>query len=70
MESTTGRFCSHGLARNASLELETHSGADDLQLPMKMDAEIDAATITGGLDNQGGSRTSVRCAGREAADGR
>jgi len=53
LESTTGSILfASGLARNASIELETHSGPIDIQLPFKVDAEIDAATITGAIDNQ------------------
>jgi hypothetical protein len=64
LESTTGSILfASGLARNASLELETHSGPIDIQLPMKMDAEIDAATITGAIDNQWSRARPV--AGRE-----
>jgi hypothetical protein len=53
LESTTGAIVfASNLARSASLELETHSGPIDVQLPMKIDVEIDAATITGAIDNQ------------------
>lgn len=53
LESTTGAIVfGSGLARSASVELETHSGPIDVQLPMKIDVEIDAATITGAIDNQ------------------
>ena len=53
LESTTGAIVfATGLTHNASLELETHSGPIDLQLPVRIDVEIDAATITGAIDNQ------------------
>jgi DUF4097 and DUF4098 domain-containing protein YvlB len=52
LESTTGdiRFAL-GLARGASVEMETHSGAIDVQLSRKLPAEIDAATVTGTIEN-------------------
>jgi hypothetical protein len=51
LESTTGaiRFAL-GLARGASVELETHSGAVDVQLG-RDGASVDAATITGKIEN-------------------
>ena len=53
LESTTGAIVfASGLARSVSLELETHSGPIDLELPLKIDVELDAATITGAIDNQ------------------
>ena len=53
LESTTGAIAfASMLSRNASVELETHSGPIDVQLPFRGDAEIDAATITGAIDNQ------------------
>ena len=52
LESTTGdiRFAL-GLARGAVVEMETHSGAMDVQLSRKASMDIDAATITGEIDN-------------------
>ena len=53
LESTTGAIVFGGeLARSASVELETHSGPIDILLPPKLDVEIDAATITGVIDNR------------------
>ncbi|MEO5818541.1 MAG: DUF4097 family beta strand repeat-containing protein [Gemmatimonadaceae bacterium] len=63
-ESTTGSIVfGSGLARNASVEMETHSGAIDILLPPKSDVEIDAATITGVIDNRWTKARPV--AGRE-----
>ena len=52
-ESTTGsiRFAL-ALSRGASVELETHSGAIDVVVPRKGDVELDAATITGAIENR------------------
>jgi hypothetical protein len=52
LESTTGdiRFAL-GLARGASAEMETHSGAIDVQLSRKTMAYVDAATVTGTIEN-------------------
>ena len=52
LESTTGdiRFAL-GLARGASVEMETHSGAIDVQLSRKTPMDVDAATVTGAIDN-------------------
>jgi len=52
LESTTGdiRFAL-GLARGAMVEMETHSGAIDVQLSRKTQIDVDAATITGAIDN-------------------
>jgi DUF4097 and DUF4098 domain-containing protein YvlB len=58
-ESTTGtiRFALT-MARTASVELETHSGAIDVVLARKGDVELDAATITGTIENRWtGTRT-------------
>jgi hypothetical protein len=51
-ESTTGaiRF-SLALARGASVQMETHSGPIDVQLPRTTDVEVDAASVTGGIEN-------------------
>jgi len=52
-ESTTGAIVfGASLTRNASLEVETHSGPIDILLPPKADVDIDAATITGAIDNR------------------
>ena len=52
LESTTGdiRFALV-LARGASVEMETHSGAIDAQLSRKTPTDVDAATITGAIEN-------------------
>src|SRR5215204_3786831 len=52
LESTTGDIqFALGLARGAVVEMETHSGAIDVQLSRKTPMDIDAATITGAIDN-------------------
>lgn len=52
LETTTGTISfATSLARSGSVELETHSGSIDVQLPYKSDLEVDAATITGAIDN-------------------
>jgi DUF4097 and DUF4098 domain-containing protein YvlB len=52
LESTTGdiRFALE-LARGASVEMETHSGAIDAQLSRKTPMDVDAATVTGAIEN-------------------
>jgi hypothetical protein len=52
LESTTGaiRFALT-LARGASVEMETHSGPIDVQLSRKSAVEVDAATVTGTIEN-------------------
>jgi hypothetical protein len=52
LESTTGaiRFAL-ALTRGASVEMETHSGAIDVQLSRKMLPDVDAATVTGAIEN-------------------
>ena len=52
LESTTGdiRFALV-LARGASVEMETHSGAIDAQLSRKTPIDVDAATVTGVIEN-------------------
>lgn len=64
LEATTGQIrFALGIARGASVELETHSGTIDIQLSRKADVEIDAATVTGTIEN---SWTRTRpAAGRE-----
>ena len=53
LESTTGAIAfASSLARNASVDLETHSGPIDIVLLARADAAVDAATITGAIDNQ------------------
>jgi hypothetical protein len=64
LESTTGTISfASGFARSASVELETHSGPIDILLQPRADVEIDAATITGAIDNQWSRTRPV--AGRE-----
>ena len=54
-ESTTGAVTlSSALARAASVELETHSGAIDVDLPPRADVDVDAATMTGVIENRWG----------------
>ncbi|HEV7992930.1 MAG TPA: DUF4097 family beta strand repeat-containing protein [Gemmatimonadaceae bacterium] len=52
LETTTGtiRF-SLALARGASVQIETHSGPIDVQLGRTTDVEVDAATVTGAIEN-------------------
>ena len=53
LESTTGAISfASGLSRNASVELETHSGPIDVVFGPEADVEMDVATITGAIDNQ------------------
>ncbi len=53
LEATSGAITfSSSIARGASVELETHSGPIDVYLPFRGDVEVDAATITGAIDNQ------------------
>ena len=52
LESTTGAISfSSSIARAASIELESHSGAIDIFFPPRTDVEFDAATITGTIAN-------------------
>jgi DUF4097 and DUF4098 domain-containing protein YvlB len=52
LESTTGAIhFALALARGASVEMETHSGPIDVQLSRKAPVEIDAATVTGAIEN-------------------
>ena len=52
LESTTGAISFYSvLARGASVELESHSGAIDIFFPARSDVELDAATITGTIAN-------------------
>jgi len=66
LESTTGtiRFAL-GLARGATVEIETHSGPIEIQLPRKASVDIDAATVTGEIANGwSGMRPSAGSEGR------
>jgi DUF4097 and DUF4098 domain-containing protein YvlB len=52
LESTTGAISfANGPARGASIEIDTHSGPVELQLPRTGDVELDLATITGTIEN-------------------
>ncbi len=63
-ESTTGGVAlSSTLARAASVELETHSGAIDVELTSRAEVDVDAATMTGVIDNRWGRGRPT--AGRE-----
>jgi hypothetical protein len=52
LESTTGgiRFAL-GLDRGASVEIETHSGPIDVRLARASAPDVDAATVTGAIEN-------------------
>jgi len=66
LESTTGtiRFAL-GLARGATVEMETHSAPIEIQLSRKASVDIDAATVTGEITNAwSGMRASVGSEGR------
>jgi len=66
LESTTGtiRFAP-GLARGATVEMETHSAPIEIQLSRKASVDIDAATVTGEITNAwSGMRPSVGSEGR------
>ncbi len=53
LESTTGAIVfGSGLARSASVEMETHSGPIDILFQPTADVAVDAATITGAIDNR------------------
>jgi hypothetical protein len=52
LESTTGAITfANGLARAAEIEIDTHSGPVELELPRMGDVEMDLATITGRIEN-------------------
>jgi hypothetical protein len=66
LETTTGaiRFAL-GLARGATVEMETHSGPIEIQLARKAAVDIDAATVTGEIANAwSGMRPAVGSEGR------
>lgn len=53
LEATTGAISFASLfTPNGSIELESHSGSIDVLLPLKIDVEVDLATITGTIENQ------------------
>jgi DUF4097 and DUF4098 domain-containing protein YvlB len=52
LESTTGAIhFANDPARAASIEIDTHSGPVELELPRLGDVELDLATITGTIEN-------------------
>jgi hypothetical protein len=52
LESTTGAInFANDPARAGTIEIETHSGPVEVQLPRKGDMELDLATITGAIEN-------------------
>jgi hypothetical protein len=64
LESTTGAIrVALGLTRGASIEMETHSGPIEVQLSRKSPPEVDAATVTGAIENLWSKTAPV--AGRE-----
>jgi hypothetical protein len=64
LTSVTGPITFAGdLARGATIDVDTHSGPIELRLPPKLDAEFDAATVTGTIENTLSSRRPI--AGRE-----
>lgn len=53
LETTSGAISfASNMARGAAVELETHSGPIDVYFPPKANVDVDAATITGAIDNQ------------------
>lgn len=64
LESVTGPITFDAeLARAADLRVDTHSGSIDLRLAPNASVEIDAATMTGTIENQWNGRRAI--AGRE-----
>jgi hypothetical protein len=64
LTSVTGQIVFAGdLARGATLDVDTHAGPIELRLPAKPDAEVDAATVTGTIENTLTTRRPI--AGRE-----
>ena len=60
VESVTGSAIFGGdLARGASLDVNTHSGAIELRVPRKLDADYDIATVAGSIENRLTSRPAV-----------
>jgi hypothetical protein len=63
-ESVTGPIVFVGvLEREADMRFDTHSGSIELRLPAKGSIEVDAATVTGAIENTWTGRRPV--AGRE-----
>jgi DUF4097 and DUF4098 domain-containing protein YvlB len=64
LTSVTGPIVFAGdLARGATLDFDTHGGPIELRLPPRLDAEVDAATVTGTIENTLSARRPI--AGRE-----
>ena len=64
LESVTGPITfAAELTRAADVRFDTHSGAIDLRLPPDASVEIDAATMTGTIENRWNGRRAI--AGRE-----
>lgn len=64
LESVTGPITfAADLARAADVRFDTHSGSIDLRLAPNAAVEIDAATMTGAIENQWNGRRAI--AGRE-----
>jgi DUF4097 and DUF4098 domain-containing protein YvlB len=64
LTSVTGPIVFAGdLARGATLDVDTHAGAIELRLTARPDAEVDAATVTGAIENTLTTRRAI--AGRE-----
>ncbi len=63
-ESVTGAITFAGaLSPGSDLRFDTHSGSIDVQLPVQSSVEIDAATVTGSIDNRWSRARPI--AGRE-----
>ena len=63
-ESVTGPITYAGdITRGADLRFDTHSGAVELRLSPKADVEIDAASVTGSIENRWNSGRAI--VGRE-----
>ena len=64
LTSVTGPIVFAGdLARAATLDVDTHAGPIELRLPTRPDADVDAATVTGTIENSLTPRRPI--AGRE-----
>ena len=64
LTSVTGPIVFAGdLARAATLDVDTHAGPIELRLPARPDADVDAATVTGTIENSLTARRPI--AGRE-----
>jgi hypothetical protein len=64
LTSVTGPIIFAGdLARGATLDIDTHGGPIELRLATRLDADVDAATVTGSIENTLTARRPI--AGRE-----